>query len=187
MEPIFEVRGGSAYPHQGRERARFAAAETSIQPLPAIGAETARENTLLFTAGTGDQFAGPLPSTNRPAFSYLLLGALLGWADDDGDANVTAAEAHQSVNATLLHALDDRRQTPQLLGAGSDILARSAGQEPPRRNSGAYANETPEQASAIFMRSLEQRTAGQIVGITAVWKPSSEAASRCPAQTPRSC
>jgi hypothetical protein len=37
--------------------------------------------------------SGRLPYDGRPAFSYLMLGALRGWADADGDGLVTASEA----------------------------------------------------------------------------------------------
>jgi hypothetical protein len=42
---------------------------------------------------THDGCAPALPDGGRPAFSYLLLGALQGWGDDNGDAVVDAGEA----------------------------------------------------------------------------------------------
>jgi hypothetical protein len=47
----------------------------------------------VLSAGKGDQFAGPLPGLGRPAFSWLVLGALRGWGDADRDGTVTAREA----------------------------------------------------------------------------------------------
>jgi len=41
-----------------------------------------------------DSFAGPLPNAGRPAFSYLLLGALRGWGDQNGDKAVDVDEAY---------------------------------------------------------------------------------------------
>ena len=41
-----------------------------------------------------DSFAGPLPNAGRPAFSYLLLGALRGWGDGNGDKAVDVDEAY---------------------------------------------------------------------------------------------
>jgi hypothetical protein len=45
--------------------------------------------------------SGFLPESERPAFSYLLLGALRGWADDDGDGGVTADEAVRYTHTAL--------------------------------------------------------------------------------------
>jgi hypothetical protein len=47
--------------------------------------------TWLSAAGAG-QFAGPLPGAERPAFSYLMLGALRAWAAAP-DGTVTAKDA----------------------------------------------------------------------------------------------
>jgi uncharacterized caspase-like protein len=45
-------------------------------------------------------FAGPLPGFARPAFSYVLLGALRGWVDSDGDKSVTLDEAFGFTRST---------------------------------------------------------------------------------------
>ena len=62
-----------------------------LQPLVVV-APTRSEETLL-SAGRHDEFAGPLPGASRPAFSYLVLGALRGWGDRDRDGRVTPEEA----------------------------------------------------------------------------------------------
>ena len=49
-------------------------------------------NVTVLTAATADQVAGPLPGAARPAFSYLVLGGLRGWADSDHNGRVTAGE-----------------------------------------------------------------------------------------------
>ncbi|MFT4977235.1 MAG: putative caspase-like protein, partial [Myxococcota bacterium] len=46
----------------------------------------------VLSAGQSDEFAGPLPGAARPAFSYLVLGALRGWGDANGDGQVSAME-----------------------------------------------------------------------------------------------
>ena len=92
-----------------------------LQPLvPNYGTQSA-EATLL-TAGSGDEFSGPLPGVARPAFSYLVLGALRGWGDLDSNGSVTAIEAVDYARGALVELVRDRRQTPQIHGAESDIV-----------------------------------------------------------------
>ena len=98
---------------------------------------------VILSAGKSDQFAGPLPGKARPAFSYLLLGALRSWADRDRDGNVTFREAVDYSRDALQALLKDRTQTPELFGdhgeegvptlvmeAGPDISALVLGQAP---------------------------------------------------------
>lgn len=86
-----------------------------LQPLvPVKGVESGE--VLLLTAAGSDQYAGPLPGAPRPAFSYLALGALRGWADQDGDGKVTGSEVRQYTDDTLSQLLNDRNQTPQMSG-----------------------------------------------------------------------
>ena len=68
----------------------------------------------IITAGKSDEFAGPLPGLGRPAFSYLMLGALRGWADANGDGKITAEEATTYVRNALLSTVKGRSQTPEL-------------------------------------------------------------------------
>ena len=67
---------------------------SGLQPLVAVYAQPqARDPRLvMMTAAKSDEFAGPLPDADdaRPAFSYLILGALRGWAHE---GRVTAREA----------------------------------------------------------------------------------------------
>ena len=73
------------------------------------------------SAGKSDQFAGPLPGGDRPAFSYLMLGAMLGWGDADHNGVVTAREA-VDYTADVLDSLErTRRQTPELIAADLDL------------------------------------------------------------------
>ncbi len=79
----------------------------------------------LMAAGRADQFAGPLPGEGRPAFSYLVLGALRGWGDADEDGSVTAGEAVSYARDALATLALDRDQTPELSGdLGEETLAR---------------------------------------------------------------
>ncbi|MBN2799308.1 MAG: SUMF1/EgtB/PvdO family nonheme iron enzyme [Deltaproteobacteria bacterium] len=86
-----------------------------LQPLIPTAA-TATGGALVLSAGRSDQFAGPLPGLDRPAFSYLALGALTGWGDADGDGEVTAGEAVDYASGALSVLVTDRVQQPQLSG-----------------------------------------------------------------------
>jgi hypothetical protein len=101
-----------------------------LQPLVAVRTVPAASVTSL-SAGTHEQFAGPLPNGKRPAFSYLVLGALRGWGDANRDGRVTAQEAVDYANRTLAVTLSGRAQTPQIAGANTGLTlsqgAREAG------------------------------------------------------------
>ncbi len=90
-----------------------------LQPLVPVSATVDSRVTLL-SATQRDQFAGPLPGAARPAYSYLLLGALRGWGDEDGDRRVTAGEATRYAREVMLAVVTDRRQEPALQGPGAD-------------------------------------------------------------------
>ena len=100
-----------------------------LQPLIAT-ADLNIGGTTVLSAGKSDQFAGPLPGADRPAFSYLALGAMLGWGDADGNGEVTTKEVQsyslKALNSTLL----GRQQTPQLF-AQEEIVLGFGGQESP--------------------------------------------------------
>ena len=81
-----------------------------------------KNKTILMTAAKNDQFAGPLPGGKRPAFSYLVLGALRGWGDEDHDQKVTAEEAVNYANDVLLALAKDRRQTPELIAVNKQTV-----------------------------------------------------------------
>ncbi|MBI1947780.1 MAG: hypothetical protein HYS27_18975 [Deltaproteobacteria bacterium] len=77
---------------------------------------------------SSERVAGALPSAQRPAYSYLLLGALFGWADANLDGKVTATEAHRYVGEVLKAAVRDRDQAPSLDASQPHVvLAPSAG------------------------------------------------------------
>jgi formylglycine-generating enzyme required for sulfatase activity len=104
---------------------------TSLQPLvtmqgPPPGADG---RTILMTAAKANQFAGPLPrsQTPRPAFSFLVLGALRGWAANE-KGRVTAGAAIDFSRKALRMA-HGRSQTPELVtGQPKAVLATA--QEP---------------------------------------------------------
>jgi len=78
-----------------------------------------------------EQVAGPLPGHDRPAFSYLLLGAVRGWADDDGDGVVKIGEAFAYSKKMLGLAVRERSQVPNLVGRDDVVLFRGARERGP--------------------------------------------------------
>ena len=86
---------------------------------------------VILAAAGADQYAGPLPGAAKPAFSYLVLGALRGWADGDGDGQVTASEVVTYTNRALAAVVTGREQTAELMGAGAVTLARQGREKGP--------------------------------------------------------
>lgn len=86
----------------------------------------------LTVLSSSEHIAGPLPHGDRPAFSYLVLGALHGWADLDVDGRVTAGETIRYVTDVIRAAVTDREQTPRLEARDAgEVLASSAGATAP--------------------------------------------------------
>jgi hypothetical protein len=114
----------------GRDRAG-AALVPGLQPLVLVqSANSDGPRVVVMSAGAGDEFAGPLPLWPRPAFSYLLLGALRGWGDADDDGVVTAEEAVGYTRGTLQALLRDRRQTPEVSGGARALPLATQAREP---------------------------------------------------------
>jgi formylglycine-generating enzyme required for sulfatase activity len=99
-----------------------------LQPLLPVAktAYAAMKKAVVLTAGTSKQFAGPLPGANRPAFSYLMLGAMRGWGDANKDGAVTAAEAVEYAGDALKALLKGRQQTPEANPEKSGALVLAA-------------------------------------------------------------
>ena len=87
-----------------------------LQPIIPVKTVGPKKSTVL-AAGQSNEFAGPLPGERRPAFSYLVLGALRGWGDSNSDGEVTDAEALEYARYSLRATLRGRNQTPQFVGA----------------------------------------------------------------------
>lgn len=102
-----------------------------LQPLIVSrgGARGADARTVMLTAAKADQFAGPLPKAGepRPAFSYLALGGLRGWAAGP-DGKVTAGSLKAFIERALKLA-KDRIQTPELAFGKADAVL-GTGREP---------------------------------------------------------
>ncbi len=113
--------------------------------LPVDAAQSENPKTIVFTAARADQVAGQLPDQNRPAFSYLVLGGLRGWADT-GDGEVTASEVNSFVTQKLL-TFPGRSQTPELWGSSNQALVKGARETfPSPKMVGVYSalQQTPE-------------------------------------------
>lgn len=101
-----------------------------VQPVIAVDALPRLGNdTIVLSAAKPTEVAGRLPGARRPAFSYLMLGALRGWADD-GDGNVTAAEALYFARREL-RGVKGRQQTPQMEGNSNRVLTEGARESKP--------------------------------------------------------
>ncbi len=117
-----------------------AALAPGLQPvLPVRRQAPLRESTVVLSAAASDQFAGPLPGANRPAFSFFLLGALRGWAASDGA--VTARASLEFVEQKL-RAIPGRVQTPEGTGDLSQVLVQGAEEEDPLP---AWSGRSPAQ------------------------------------------
>ena len=121
-----------------------AAIAPGLQPLlPVVDAALPR-NVSVLSAGTSDQFAGPLPGANRPAFSYLVLGGLRGWADKASAGLVTAQDAIDYARVALTVLPIGRSQTPQLHAAdGNAELSHGGTEKGPSIESAVAGAELP--------------------------------------------
>lgn len=63
----------------------------------------------------------PLPGASRPALSYLLMGALRGWGDQDHDGRVTAWEAAAYLDLTL-RLLTPRGSSRRSASVGTELV-----------------------------------------------------------------
>ncbi len=84
-----------------------------VQPVVATKLLATAKTTIL-SAGEAGEYAGSLPGSQRPALSYLVLGALRGWGDLDGDGKVTVNEAHAYASMVLRALPNTHEQHPQL-------------------------------------------------------------------------
>ena len=97
--------------------------------LPVRKAPTAATKKATILAAS-DSFAGPLPGMARPAFSYLLLGALRGWGDDDGDHKVALDEAFSFTRQTMQAVLRTADRLPSQRGSASSLVVTAKTRRP---------------------------------------------------------
>ena len=130
--------------------------------------------TILMTAGRSDQFAGPLPGGSRPAFSYLALGGLRGWAAN-AQGQVTASSLVNYIRGALSLARD-RTQTPELstpetaavvLGKGREAgpdLAKIQREAASSSGRGFQVTSLPAVPTAEAPKELSQAASGLDLG-----------------------
>lgn len=101
-------------------------AYTAVVPSEKLEPEDDVPTTVL-SAAAADEFAGPLPGEDRPAFSYLALGALHGWADE---GELTARDLIDFTRRRLL--IPGRfQQTPEIYGDEHLVLPAATRQTDP--------------------------------------------------------
>ena len=108
-----------------------AALAPGLKPLTAAATAPKDPRMVVLTAAKGDQYAGPLPGASRPAFSYLVLGGLRGWAVDGAKKAVTAGDLWRYAARALQSTLHGRDQTPDLTGKEDAVFGASAGEKGP--------------------------------------------------------
>lgn len=123
-----------------------------LMPMVVVS-KYAPRSVVVMTAARGNEFAGPLPGTKRPAFSYLVLGGLRGWADANRDGRVTAREVVDYAEETLNNELrGSRLQHPTLEGASEDTVL-THGKEPAPEAAPAELPDQQLMASTDLQRS----------------------------------
>lgn len=128
-----------------------------LQPLITVAAAGATDpRVVVLTAAKGDQFAGPLPGAQRPAFSYLVLGGLRGWA---GKSKVTAGDLWRYAGDALEATLRGRNQTPDLIGKEEELIGASAGENGP--DLAALAKATAASAGPVVKPAESPARAAQ--------------------------
>jgi hypothetical protein len=73
-----------------------------------------------------DGCAPVLPDAERPAFSYLLLGALQGWGDANGDSVVDSGEAMRFVQEAMPRCSGPEEPTPRWQAGVELALGKTA-------------------------------------------------------------
>ncbi len=116
-----------------------------LQPVFVASVGAVPPGVTLLTAAKGDEYAGALPGLGRPAFSYLALGALQGWADQDGDGQISGGEVRQFSEDALFEVVTGRRQTPDARG---DIVGTLTRARAPKPDLAAIARTVHERSAA---------------------------------------
>lgn len=144
-----------------------------LQPIVATRIDAVvTTGAIVLAAAQGNEYAGPLPGGNRPAFSYLTLAALRGWGDSNHDGKVSVSEATQYARRALQALLVGRHQTPDIAGPGDRVMVASAGEAGPdlaewqRTIDGATdapSDPLPEPAKAALPTSRQTPTKKLVV------------------------
>jgi hypothetical protein len=160
---------------------------SAVRPV----SERVGANATVLSAASAREYAGSLPGLEVPAFSYLVLGGMRGWADADGDGDVSATEVVDYAKRALFLELTDRRQTPTLETAGTDLLLA----RPKRPEAGPAPTRLPPASRAATPAPLEPAPSGTAVeaatvevrlkgDVQTVWLQSHAGRFRLPAAVP---
>jgi len=112
----------------GRDPEGKLLAEGTQPVVPISKPMTTTKGTLVFSAAAGDEVAGQLPGSTRPAFSYLLLGGLRGWAAEPGK-DISAGDMDAWLKQQF-RQIRGRQQTPAVEGNPDLVLARAGEADP---------------------------------------------------------
>ncbi len=133
-------------------------------------------NFLLWTAVKENELAGPLDEARHGAFTFFVLGALRGWADQgshgDGDGIVTALEASDYVRDAL-REIQVVAQTPQLQVPQPDAweLAREVNEEQPNLSGLRHSQTTTVLSSlAMAVQNSQIKVAEDWATVLGVWQ-----------------
>lgn len=114
----------------GRDPQGNLLAEGTQPVVPVQGVPSAiAKGTVILSAAGGDEVAGQLPGLQRPAFTYMLLGAMRGWATN-GEGEVSADQALLWTQQQFRN-LKGRQQTPGIDGNRNLILGSAIGEADP--------------------------------------------------------
>lgn len=134
-----------------------------LRPLLAVPATPAHDRVLVFSAAANDEVSGPFDRARQGLFTYFAIGGLRGWADANGDKDVTVRELHDYVRGGVGAILSDgsRSQSPNLnLPAGHPglelALARNAGEAAPELGGLIAASDPVNVALATTPAELAQ-------------------------------
>ena len=112
----------------GRDGSGELLAEGTQPVVPIANSAGVTKGTVVFSAAAGDEIAGQLPGAPRPAFSYLLLGGLRGWASQPG-SDVSTGDLDAWLRQQF-RQIKGRQQTPSVEGDEGLVLAKATEEDP---------------------------------------------------------
>jgi|GEM_PF-2750062 len=125
-----------------------------LQPVVVINTgEKLDSRFALLTAAKANEFAGRLPGVERPAFSYLALGAVRGWAGADASGHIRAGAVQRYVEGAFRATVRDRSQHPTISGNEELVIGKSAGEQGP--DIGEIAKASSGRAHAVSFKVSE--------------------------------
>ena len=135
----------------GQTREGDALAEGAMPVVPVDTTPAVHSNVVMMTGARADQFAGALPGASRPAFSYLLLGAMRGWAaSENGEVSVSDAVSFARHH---LRGVPGREQTPEIVGEAEFVLTRGARETDPLQKQLSIQVSPPTEPAAPAQES----------------------------------